>query len=205
MISAARTITDRFWVFCPCHCGVLSFFWYSWQPLWMKRIKSITTVLTIFYACAKYDGIDHYHGRWISPPCWRDWLLTVISQQILMSISSSLKYRPVLIHCLEQNTGRAKKNELYGLWAQICSWSPIWLFRMCLGIRIPSLFHLATSIMLIQNHKCPKTSKTHAQTWILSPLYFKWNCVVFADCRSMKNLRNQCFDAMQFPKLYPSE
>ena len=66
----------------------------------------------------------------------------------------------------------SQKNELYGLWAQICSWSPIWLFRMCLGIRIPSLFHLATSIMLIRNHKCPKTPKTHAQTlkFILSYL-----------------------------------
>ena len=114
LISAARTITDRFWVFCPFHCGVLSFFWgveqaeCSWLPLWMKRIKSIATVLTIFYACAKYDGIHNYHGVWISPPCWRDWLLTVTSQQILMSISSSLKYKPGLMHWLEQYTGWPK-------------------------------------------------------------------------------------------------
>ena len=118
---------------------------------------------------SEYHLLSHtLHGRWISPPCWRDWLLTVISQQILMSISSS--WNTDQFWYIDWNKIQGEpKNELYGLWAQICSWSPIWLFRMCLGIRIPSLFHLATSIMLIRNHKCPKT---HAQTlkFILSYL-----------------------------------
>ena len=41
---------------------------------------------------------------------------------------------------------------------------------MCFGIRISSPFHLATQIVSIQNLNCPKTLKTHAQTWFLSQL-----------------------------------
>ena len=37
--------------------------------------------------------------------------------------------------------------------------SPILLFHMCFGIRISSPFHLATLILPIANHKCPKNAK----------------------------------------------
>ena len=42
---------------------------------------------------------------------------------------------------------------------------------MCFGIRISSPFHLATQIVSIQNLNCPKTLKSHARTWFLSPFY----------------------------------
>ena len=46
--------------------------------------------------------------------------------------------------------------------------SRILLFHMCFGIRILSLFHLATQIVFIQNLNCPKITKNAcAQTWFL--------------------------------------
>ena len=52
-----------------------------------------------------------------------------------------------------------QKEASYGFWPQICSRSPILLFHMCFGIRISSPFHLATLILPIANHKCPKNAK----------------------------------------------
>ena len=42
--------------------------------------------------------------------------------------------------------------------AQICSRSPILVFRMCFGIRKLTPFHMATSILHIQNHKYHKNA-----------------------------------------------
>ena len=51
-----------------------------------------------------------------------------------------------------------QKNVTQGFLAQICSRSPILLFRRCFGTRKSTPFHLTTSISPIQNQKYPKNA-----------------------------------------------
>ena len=76
-----------------------------------------------------------------------------------------------------------ERNESKGNWLQICSGSPILLSSMCFKIRIPSPFHLATSIIPIQNHKYTgKTSKTDAPMRIFILSHLKcWKMRIFGE------------------------